>query len=240
MKYLFLLLFFVSLSCSNRSTETEEPVGYIERQLSFFNPQEPMWQNGQYKGFIYEQWIREPENLLMIHETFKKLGYKNIFDSESRYSTVFWYGIMIKKPMNELLDSLILTRELDSISSKYYREFWNRRKSENNEEMVAKILNEVKTELYGDKSLGFDEQLVNDTLFNLFQMRDISDSITPELGMKHFNYLTNIGMHESAYNVLFESMAYEHLNWNRTELLKRLTIDSVNCCPWPWIEDDTK
>ena len=240
MRYLFLLLVIVSFSCTDGSTESDERKGYIERQLSFFNPLEPMWQDGENQGFIYEQWIRKPGNIRMINETLKKIGYRKLINQEDRFSTINSYGILIRKPMNELLDSLILTYKQDTIFSTYYREFWNRRKSENNQEIVYEILTDLTSELYEDNSTKPNEDLVNDTLYNLVVMKELSDTITLDLAREHFDYLTNIGMHQSAYNLLFESYRYSHLNWNRDKLLERLTVDSINCCREPWIIDDTK
>ncbi len=142
--------------------------------------------------------------------------------------------------MNELLDSLVLTYEQDTIFSIYYREFWNRRKSENNHEMVYKVLIDLSAQLYEDHLTKPNEDLVNDTLYNLVTIREISDSISLDLANQHFEYLRKIGMHQSAYNLLFESYRYSHLNWNRDKLLELLNVDSVNCCREPWIVDDTK
>lgn len=240
MRQIFVLAVIVTISCTSGTTTEEVRTGYIERKLSFFDPQEPMWKDGRNQGYIYEQWIREPENLETVYETLKKIGLRKLIDQERRFSTISYYGIDIRKPMNELLDSLILTYEQNTIFSTYYREFWSRRKSENNEETVYQILTDLTSELYEDHFTEPNESLVNDTLYNLVSMRELPDSITLDLARDHFEYLTNIGMHQSAYNLLFESYRYSHLNWNRGELRERLTVDSVNCCPIPWIEDDTK
>jgi len=240
MRKIFALAIIVTISCTSGSETQDERPGYTERKLSFFDPQEPMWKDGGNQGYIYEHWIREPKNLKTVYETLKKIGLRNLIDQEQRFSTISYYGVDIRKPMNELLDSLILTYERDTIFSTYYREFWNRRKSENNQEIVYEILTGLTSELYEDHFAEPDDDLVNDTLYNLVLIRELSDSITLDLANKHFEYLTNIGMHQSAYNLLFESYRYSHLNWNRDKLLERLTVDSVNCSPIPWIEDDTK
>lgn len=240
MRQIFVLAAIVTISCTSGSTTEEARTGYIERKLSFFDPQEPMRKDGRNQGYIYEQGIREPENFETVYETLKKIGLRKLIDQEQRFSTISYYGIDIRKPMNELLDSLILTYGQDTIFSTYYREFWNRRKSENNEEIVYEILTDLTSELYEDHFTEPNDNLVNDTLYNLVSMRELPDSITLDLAKDHFEYLTNIGMHQSAYNLLFESYRYSHLNWNRVELLERLTIDSANCSPISWIEDDTK
>lgn len=239
MRYILLLSILTLISCTNSSTQEEPDNSYfIERTLSFYDPYKPFW-NGKHKE-VYEH-LRKPENLKMLHETFKKFGYRNLISNEDRFSTVVQYGISIRKPMNELLDSLIITFKLDSIESKYYREFWERRNVEGNAQIVYEILKEINAELYEDLLTEPDEQLVNDTLFQLLKITHLGDSLTPEIALERFNYLKQIELHGSAYNLLFERYRYfDYLRTNRDELVTQLNRDTTNCCPWPWVEDDTK
>ena len=142
--------------------------------------------------------------------------------------------------MNELIDSLLLTYKQDTINSKYYREFWLRRSKEQNKEEVYEILSEIASELYEDHLIQPDISLVNDTLYQLIMIREFEDSLTQEVALKNFNYLKEIGMHKSAYNLLYERYLYYDIEWDKEELANQLTKDSVNCCLSAWIEDDTK
>ncbi len=239
MRYIILLGILFLFSCSNSGTQ-EEPDNsyYVERTLSFYDPYRPFW-NGKDKE-AYEH-LRKPENLKMLHETFKKIGYKNLISDYSRFANPCMIGNYINKPCNEIADSLILTYKLDTIESKYYREFWERRSSEGNAQTVYEILKEINSELYEDHLTEPNEQLVNDTLFQLLKITQLGDSLNSDVAVERFNYLKQIGLHGSAYNLLFEQYRYfDYLRTYRDELVTQLSQDTTNCCPWPWIEGDTK
>jgi hypothetical protein len=240
MRYFSTILLLISISCSTTNKVEEERISYVEQKLSFFDPSEQTWLDGKNSGNVYEKWIRQPENIQMLHETFKQVGYRKLITEDERLSTILKYGISIRKPMNELIDSLLLTYELDTINSKYYREFWLRRAKENNQETVYEILSEIASELYEDHIIEPEQSLVNDTLYNLIMIRELEDSITKDHAIRNFNYLKNIGMHKSAYNLLYERYRYHDIEWNREKLASELTEDTVNCCLSAWIEDDTK
>ncbi len=240
MRYFSAIILFVSLSCSTTGRVEEESTSYIEQTFSFFDPNEPMWLNGKNQGNIYNSWLRKPENIKMLHETFKKIGYRKLLTKDERFSTIVKHGISIRKPMNDLIDSLLITYELDTINSKYYREFWQRRIKEGNNELVYEILGEVASELYEDHIIQPNENLVNDTLYHLIMIRDFEVVLTQDIALTNFNYLKKIGMHKSAYNLLYERYRYYDIKWDREELLNELIKDSVNCCLSAWIEDDTK
>ena len=240
MRYFHIVLLLISTSCSITNKSEEERISYVEQRLSFFDPSEQTWLNGKNSGNIYEKWIRQPENIKMFHETFKKIGYRKLITEEEQFSTIVKYGISIRKPMNELIDSLLLTYQLDTIDSKYYHEFWLRRSKENNKEIVYETLTEIASELYEDHLIEPEQSLVNDTLYNLIMIREFEDSINQDLALKNFNYLKKIGMHKSAYNLLYERYRYYDIKWDRQKLADELTRDTVNCCFSAWVEDDTK
>ncbi|MEP2274469.1 MAG: hypothetical protein ABJH98_03395 [Reichenbachiella sp.] len=239
MRYIILLSILFLFSCSNSGTQEERDNPYfVERTLSFYDPHKPFW-NGKDKE-AYEH-LRKPENLKMLHETFKKIGYQNLISDYSRFANPCMIWSYINKPCNELADSLILTYELDTVESKYYREFWERRNVEGNSQTVYEILKEINSELYEDHMIAADEQLVNDTLFQLLKITHLGDSLNSNIATKRFNYLKQIGLHSSAFNLLFERYRYfDHLRTDRDELVTQLNQDTTNCCPWPWVEDDTK
>lgn len=236
--------FVISCNTSNVSQKNCQGLTmnsyYIEKKLSFFDPYELTYANGEYQGYTYEKWIREPQNLKMIHETFKKIGYENLIDSFDFYQDPCMIWGYINRPCNEIMDSLIKTYHLDTIESKYYREFWIRREKENNDNIVYEILKEISTILAYDSVIEYDNQLVNDTLYRLIYIDRVQTNPTEQQAISDFEYLKKIGLHSSAYNLLYETMQYQDIIWNRDELVKELVLDSSNCCPIPWIMDDTK
>ena len=233
------------ISCRSSDTSQKNSLGldmntyYIEKKLSFFDPFELTYANGRYQGYTYETWIRKPDNLRMIHETFKKIGYERMF---ARFNNSDYCGFVhdVWKPCHELIDSLIITYDLDTIASKYYREFWNRRIVEKNDSIVFQILKEVSEIVYQGKEVAYDSNMVNDTLYNLLEIREFEESLTNNKAKENFEYLRKIGLHSSAYNLLYERYQYYDIEWNRDELKATLMTDTINCCPQAFIEDDTK
>lgn len=238
---ILLVLILIATGCvrEKKNNENNDQEYYIEKSLSFFDPYEVNYSDGKYQGAIYKTWIRQPKNLRMIHETFKKIGYDNIiseYDLTSNPSLLWGY---VNRPLNNIIDSLIISYPLDLIETKYYREFWQRRKKEQNDQVIYEILQELSTILLKDTPVEYDNSLVNDTLYNLVII-DNRMNPTREQAQKDFEYLNSIGMYGSAHKLLFENYAYQNIKWDRNQLLKNLKSDTVRCCPQTWIIDDTK
>lgn len=85
------------------------------------------------------KWIRKPENILMLHETFKKIGYKNLLSTRDWESDWNWW-LDIKKSPKDMIDSLEITYSNYQESPKYYREFWQRRVEDKNTETVYRVV----------------------------------------------------------------------------------------------------
>ena len=62
---------------------------------------------------------------------------------------------------------------------------------------------------------------------------------TEAQALSDFEYLKSIGMHGSAYNLLYENQMYQDLSWDRDALKSKLKTDTI-CCRNFWIEDTTK
>jgi len=239
---IIMILLLLIIGCTSEQNNDKSGEYYIEKELSFFKPQELTYSNGKYKGYVYETWIRQPENLKLVHETLKKIGYKNLFsldreESSSNHCSV--WGIHIKRPCSHIIDSLIITYTLDAIETKYYREFWQRRKRENNDEIIFEILQEISKILLKNEIVTYDENFVNDTLYNLVRIK-LRQNPTTQEAYQDFEYLKTIGMHGSAYNLLDDYDHYYDIDWNREELIKQLKTDTQRCCPQIWIIDNTK
>lgn len=225
-------LVFGAISCSPEKKADTENTTFIESKLSFYDPYE--------KEFTRSTWIRNSENILTAHETLKKVGYKRLFQKYDYSTDWCWILGDVNKPCEEIIDSLLITYSSDNIESKYYREFWNRRIKEQNDSIVFKVLQEVQTILYSDSISDFNPDLVNDTMYNVIEIREFEDSLTVDQANENFSYLKSIGLHQSAYNLLYERYRYYDIDWNQNELKKSLKPDTTKCCPWPLIEDDTK
>ena len=204
---------------------------YSENRLSFYDPSSSPFPDS---NFTYIDWIRKEDNIITAHETFKKVGYQHLIDYN-----YFEDWDSEKIPLKQRIDSLVQTFRQDSVGSKYYREFWNRRKQELNDSIVFEVLKEINSIIHGQK-INYDSKFVNDTLSRLLEITFSEDSLNLKTALSNFEYLKSIGFHQSAYNILKERYAYYQIDWNVNELEKTLIRDTNNSCYVPWIQDDTK
>jgi hypothetical protein len=225
--YIGLLLF---ISCGT-PTEKVDRSFYVEKRLSFYDPMD--------ENFSLNIWIRKPENIRALHETFKKYGYNDLFSEYDLTSSPCMIWSYINKPCSILIDSLIITYPQSERSSKYYKEFWDRRKLEQNDTAVYAILKEIKDELINKNQLTFNDNLTNDTIFNLLRIK-FKQPDNEQEATENFDYLRKVGLNLSAYNLLYETVTYEKFNWDKEKLKERLKKDTTDCCPTPIIVDNTK
>lgn len=207
---------------------------FIESQPCFFDLRHGDW--------LTNPWIRKPENLLTIHETFKSVGYANIMGNLLANNPVIVQDIYIHKNGYDLLDSLVLTYKHREPGTRYYREFWKRREKEQNDSVVFIILSDIQ---YACKEKAHAEALqqqanysiLNDTLKSLLEITYRNTPLTPAQAMQDFNTLKQLGFHQSACNLLFESYKYQDIPWNRDSLVRTLTPSGS--VVYPWVVDDT-
>ncbi len=231
--YIFIGIFLLLASCNNSTNE--DRINYIESEPTFFQLRNGDW--------LTNKWIRKPENLLAIHETFKKVGYNNLIGSILSDNPVIVQDIYINKKGYNLVDSLVLTYKQRDKGSKYYKEFWARRENEKNDSAAFVILSDIqfsyKTKMTSSVlQVQADNSKLNDTLKTLLQIEYRNDTLTTDLALKDFAILRQFGFHQSAYNLLFERYKYQDIRWNRDSLVK--TLKPTNTFIFPWFQDDTK
>ena len=216
-----LILLFVS--CIDK--EKSESEFYVENRTSFFDLRNSDWTKNM--------WIRKPENLKTIHESFKKFGYGKLENLISKSDNHFLiHGIYIRRNFENVMDSLQLTYNKPEIQSKYYAEFWNRRKAENNDSIVYEIIQEFNSVKSDKKSLQYENQFVNDTLVDLLKIEFDNGDLNSEKAKSDFYTLKKYGLHQSAYNLLFERPEYSELDLDREKLKKELTKTTEFTYPW--------
>jgi len=223
------ILILLLISCVNK--EKSETEFYAENQTSFFDLRNSDWTKNS--------WIRKPENLKIVHESFKKFGYDKLENLISKGENHFLIqGIYIKRNFEQLMDSLQLTYNKPETQTKYYAEFWNRRKSEKNDSIVYEIIQEFNSMKSDKKQLNYQNQSVNDTLVDLLKIEFDNDNLTSEKAKSDFYTLKKYGLHQSAYNLLFERAEYSKLNLDREKLKMELT--RVTEYKNPWLIDTEK
>lgn len=222
---LILLLF----SCVSK--EKKEAEFYVENKISFFGLNHSDWTKSK--------WIRKPENLKMIHESFKKFGYEKLENGIYKSENLFiGNGIYIKRNFENVLDSLQLTYNKPEMQTKYYAEFWNRRKAEKNDSIVYEIIREFNSLKSDKKRLNYENRFVNDTLIDLLKIEFDNDNLNSEKAQSDFYTLKKYGLHQSAYNLLYERAEYSELELDREKLKKELTITTE--FTYPWLMDTEK
>lgn len=227
--FLFIAITILTLSCQQTTTDNT----YIETVPSFQS-----LHNGD---LLTNNWIRNPEKLLMIHETFKSFGYEKLLANFISSEEFLYQDIYIKRPFKVLLDSLEKTYNVSDINSKYYKEFWQRRKKEDIDSVVYIILKDIKNILYDNRSITkttINKSLVNDTLSTLLKIEFSPKQITDQQALQNFEALKDLEFHQSAYNLLYERYDYYDIKWNKEEL-KKLLIKSDKDTN-AWFEDNTK
>ncbi|MEN7547584.1 hypothetical protein AAG747_06685 [Rapidithrix thailandica] len=240
MRLLLLSLLIVGslLSCNSQKQTTEQKniEQYIEHQLPY---------TGLCSFQVRDnQWIRNPENILTVHETLKKSFYQKYLTEEILEETPFIYGdLYFNTPLKTKIDSLLLTYAEHQEATKYYREFWERRKQEKNDSTVNLVLGEVQAMMNG-QTLEIREEYVNATLEKLIGIWGDFENMTVEKANAHFAFFKAMKMHQSAYNLLYENSHYEALRIHRDSLVATLVSEKVN---WDtvdsrivFIEDNTK
>ena len=198
---------------------------YIEAHPTFFDL--------RHGDITRNLWIRDPKNLLMVHETLKKIGYRNLIDNDLLTQNPFIeQGIYINRSLRQILDSLQITYNLDTIQEQYYREFWQRRKKEHNDSVVSVIVKEINESFQKTITPTFNIDLVNDTLFTLVFTEFRNDTLNSIVATDNFIRLKRLGFHQSAYNLLYGTTRYENIKWNKDSLKQTLTISKHFIYPW--------
>ena len=186
-------------------------------------------------NYKYE-WLRKKKNLQATFSILKKIGIKRFISGEQFNEKLFeddywnydWEGLSL----NNVVKNMITSYNVDLDSSNYFQKFWKRRKAENNEKIVLKILLEVNDIYNSDKQVTIDENTINPILFELIKYNvelNESDSLNkPKITLKYFDYLKEIGLEHSAYNLIFEIEATKKLAINRDSILRILKYDTIS------------
>lgn len=144
--YIAFLLLITTWSCSTVDKQAEKDK-FIERYIE----QETPFTDLFYYRIKNNNWIRNPKNIIIVHETFKLSFYdfaftKGFLDQKPYYEGDFYTNV----PLRSKIDSLVFTYPNFNGVSKYYKEFWERRKSEQNDSVVYLVLNEVQKIIKGN------------------------------------------------------------------------------------------
>jgi hypothetical protein len=163
-------------------------------------------------------WIRKPENILIVHNTIKNIGYQrfisdSIFNTAMRFQDDFggmrrhdWEDLSISQILDSLIDSYYDIKP----DTNYFKKFWDRRTYEKNDKILICVFKDIKV-IY-NQSFKTDcketNDAINDTIARLLnfdlQLQDFNGTPTTEFLWDYFDYLKSIGLNHSAYNLVIE------------------------------------
>ena len=231
-KYHFIAISLLVMFMSCQSHDENGYVKYRENEPSFFHL--------RHSSILESDWVRQPENLLIIHETFKDIGYRNIIDKYSwNSSPILFNEIYINKNPEDIVDSLLLSFENYEIAPRYYSDFWKRRIKENNYREVYQILSEIQATM-NNENVDVDLSRVNDTLKILVTMEYLDRVVPRSVVLQRIRYLENIGMHESIKNlVTHENHLYYSIDFDKIKDSIVARLDTATFYTYPWFEDTT-
>lgn len=178
-------------------------------------------------------WLRNDQNLKVVNATIKSIGYSK-FISQDEY-VADKYGIRGAYMVNynfgyslsDINDSLIFYYRIENAPD-YYREFWERRKSENISETVYEILKEVQNH-YSGKEVTDAPNLINDTLrtvldFDL-KIQDETDTNINNVILDYYDYLNQVGLSLSAYNLIFMDPVSQNKGLDKEKIYHDLQVN---------------
>ena len=221
----------ISLFVRCKNNESNEIPFFYENELSFLFLKE-----GYDKS---NRWIKQPSNIEMLHETFKEIGYLRILE-HLNWTEDWTLQIDNKKSLKNLIDSLEITYQSD-YAPKYYKEFWKRRIKEGNEQVVHKVISEIKSISLGEpEPITVKFPIVNDTLKYL-GLIELKDSLNNYEANQFLNKLIEFQLHQSAWNVRSgENFKFDNIKWDKkaSETYEKLKVSDKYM--EPWIKDNTK
>lgn len=215
----------------------DKEVVYADPTLHSFS--EDGYFNNIYKEISFAEpikqidWMRNPNVLRTLYNTFKSIGYSK-FISKTEYTKKKYCisdDCFINYPqgysLKDINDSLIFYYS-NKTAPVYYDKFWKRRQSENTDKIAFEILKDIKN-YYSEKYSEAEVKFINDTLKNLLNFdlkyRMSSENEKPTVLTDYYNYLNNIGLHQSAYNLIFLSTETDGVELDRQKIYEGLEIN---------------
>lgn len=241
-----LFLIFGIISCAIHRTNTLHIGNWAESALDF-SESISFQEENDLLGIITTEkwccgtaekynWLRKEENLLMTFNILKELGLKRVLSDaqyreklfEDEYWNYHWEGLSL----NEIVLKMISTYDQSIDTSDYYYKFWERRKIEKNDVAVLKILEDTDQiynlqEASNTNNSKYLPELYQLIKYNI-ELNENNNAEKNKIALLYFNYLKEIGLEHSAYNLIFELKNTENLALNRDSILQTLSFDTIS------------
>lgn len=202
----------------------------------------------QFGAYSKNLWLKKPENLKVVYASLKQIGLKRFISEEEFNRPLFtdhwaetcWANKSLSQITENLIQSYSDTTEVD----KYYKEFWQRRRADENETVVLQILTDIKLTYDPETStedLNWKSEPIIKSLLEFEVRLKESDSLTAKnTVIEYFNYLKSIHLFSSASNLIhYENNLlidqFERQDPDFVELINQIETDTINCEDyWNW------
>ncbi len=180
-------------------------------------------------------WLRQEENLWQTYNILKKIGIERIISRADYTQILFndssmskdWKAVSLKDVVRNMIDSY----DMQNDTTDYYQKFWQRRKHESNAEIVLKIIKDMDSFYTTSKHIEIEEDIINQDLYHLIkynvELNECDSLMSYDIALDYFQYLKSIGLHHSAYNLIFETDIINDLKINKDSLLQTLSFDTI-------------
>jgi hypothetical protein len=207
------------------------PNSYIERGEPIFAQRHlPLAKN---------EWVRDAENLRVLHETLKFVGYRRLaerfaFEFDDQLVTAQFYS---RRSGRAILEDLFAC-EMRNECGDYARGFFARRARDDTLAVSRAIIREVGRILLLGEAVPVRERYVHPVLAELLRIEFPKRPPDAETARGQIRFLLRHGFHQSAYNLLYERGEFIELDLDRATLAAEFerTAESLPA----WFEDDSK
>ena len=184
-------------------------------------------------------WLRNPQNLAIVFNTAKIIGFEKLMSKKKYFSPVaaeFLAGEWEGKSLNQIVKDFLQSDTSISVSGgKYYNEFWARRMHEGNSKEVYTILKEVDA-FYNGLPAAAPASPGNDTLQRLleydYKLKSADSADLRPAVYDYFNYLKQIGLQHSAYDLVYYGRFGGVTAINADSAIKTLSLDTIPYEVW--------
>jgi hypothetical protein len=201
---------------------------------------------GKYAGFCLEnfpvhneklEWhpfsaerLKDTNTILLVHNTLKSVGYKNLLPE-----------YLYAKKYAAFVDSLLFWESLDLDTSNYYFKFWQRRKVQQNNLVLATILKDIQG-IYNYKTDKLSTFITDSSLYKGLEL-DIKMANTTysdwNFSLDVFNYLIDNDQFTEAYTLLYKPHDLKEFGLNKMQLLQALPIDTIRSVSFNYNDSTT-
>jgi hypothetical protein len=241
--YLYILL--ILFSCQQKTKKSN--VHFVEENLNYGSEirhieskNDIVMLISSYKSMGFpenDNWIRKWDNIKLLNDIFKKIGYKKIISDSIYFSKndsnwinkdSDWYNLSY----SNIIDSLIIYKKGNIKKGNYFSEFWERRKKDKNEMDVYNVVLDIKKNY--EKKEKVEALNISDLrLYSLIKAN--LEYLDNKKYNEYINVLKHYDLNQSVYFLTERNESH-----NNDSIIKLLKKDSVNNNKGRWVFEKDK